>query len=214
MTIRIKDWEKFQHFRDRKPPWIKLYRDILDDLEWHELDPKSAKVLVMLWLIASETEGVLPRSKELAFRLRISESSLESMICNLSHWLYRDDINVISPRCQDDSLERETERERETEGEARPPIKPSKQSQAKRRIPDDFSVSDSVRAWAGTKGYLQLDEHLDAFRRKAEAKGYTYVDWDKAFMEAIREDWAKLRGGSFGGAPAGEKPRFRKELGK
>jgi len=99
-------------------------------------------------------------------------------------------------------------------GKAPPPPKPVERIASKRRMPEGFAISDSVRAWAGTKGYLQLDEHLEAFRRKAEAKGYTYVDWDKAFMEAIREDWAKLRGGSFGGAPAGEKPRFRKELGK
>ena len=30
--MRIKNWNRFQHFKDRKPPWIKLYRDILDDL--------------------------------------------------------------------------------------------------------------------------------------------------------------------------------------
>ena len=51
--MKIKNWSQFQHFKDRRPPWIKLYRDILDDIEWHELDAKSAKVLVMLWLIAS-----------------------------------------------------------------------------------------------------------------------------------------------------------------
>jgi hypothetical protein len=31
MTYRVKDWTKFQHFKDRRPPWIKLYRDILDN---------------------------------------------------------------------------------------------------------------------------------------------------------------------------------------
>ena len=29
--MRIKNWKKFQHFRDRKPPWIKLYRDLLGE---------------------------------------------------------------------------------------------------------------------------------------------------------------------------------------
>lgn len=62
-------------------------------------------------------------------------------------------------------------------------------------IPDDFAVSAAVKAWAAQKGFGQLAEHLDSFRRKAKAKGYTYVDWDSAFMEAIREDWAKLRSG-------------------
>lgn len=84
-------------------------------------------------------------------------------------------------------------------------------------MPDDFAVSDAVRAWAEKRGYDALDEHLDAFRRKAKAKGYTYVDWDAAFMEAIREDWAKVRAGSRaasqGGRPASEadEPAWRRE---
>lgn len=113
MTTRIKGWSSFQHFKDRKPPWIKLYRELLDDVEWHELDPKAAKLLVMLWLIASENDGILPNDKTLSFRLRISTSELKSLISKLSHWLVQDDINLISERYQDDSLETETEGETE-----------------------------------------------------------------------------------------------------
>jgi hypothetical protein len=69
-------------------------------------------------------------------------------------------------------------------------------------LPDDFTVSDRVREWAAKNGFGRLDEHLSAFVRKCAAKGYTYVDHDAAFMEAIREDWARLRGGR--PAPAGE----------
>lgn len=108
----IKNWSKFQHFKDRKPPWIKLYRDILDDLEWHELDPRASKVLVMCWLIASEDEGTLPDLKTLAFRLRMSEKDTKDCIIKLSHWLEQDDINVISEQYQHDLLETETETEK------------------------------------------------------------------------------------------------------
>lgn len=111
----IKNWKKFQHFRDRRPPWIKLYRELLDDLDWHELEPKAAKVLVMLWLIASENDGNLPEIKNLAFRLRMSEKDAMSCVDRLSHWLDQDDISVISTRYQDDLPETETERETETE---------------------------------------------------------------------------------------------------
>jgi hypothetical protein len=31
------------------------------------------------------------------------------------------------------------------------------------------------------------------FAAKCAANGYTYADWDAAFKEAIRGDWAKLR---------------------
>lgn len=115
--MHIKNWKKFQHFKDRKPPWVKLYRDLLDDLEWHELDPKAAKVLVMLWLIASEDEGRIPTTKQLAFRLRMSEKETEVCVSKLSHWLGQDDINTISERYQDDALETEVEKETEKETE-------------------------------------------------------------------------------------------------
>ena len=124
MVIRIKDWHKFQHFKERRPPWIKLYRDILDDPEWHELDPLSAKVLVMLWLIASESEGTLPSVKNLTFRLRIFEKQLLSILSKLSHFLRQDDITQISRGYQDDTPEGETETEaykEEGEGEKNPP---------------------------------------------------------------------------------------------
>ena len=115
--MKIKNWSQFQHFKDRRPPWIKLYREILDDIEWHELDPKSAKVLVMIWLIASEFDGCLPDIKKLAFRLRMTEKDTEVSLIKLSHWLEQDDISVISARDQDDLPETETETEKETKTE-------------------------------------------------------------------------------------------------
>jgi len=60
-------------------------------------------------------------------------------------------------------------------------------------LPENFSISERVKAWASGKGFDRLDDHLESFQAKCLAKGYTYVDWDSAFMEAIREDWAKLR---------------------
>jgi len=115
--MKIRNWEKFQHFKDRNPPWIKLYRGLLDDPDWHQLDPQSAKILVMLWLIASENHGELPESKRLSFRLRISEKDLQKSLERLQAWLYQDDIKMISTRYQVDIPETETETERETERE-------------------------------------------------------------------------------------------------
>jgi hypothetical protein len=113
--MKIKHWKKFQHFKDRRPPWVKLYRDILDDLQWHELDPLAAKVLVMLWLIASEDEGRIPDTKTLAFRLRLTEIKTKEVVNKLSHWLEQDDIDVISDGYQHDLPETERETEKETE---------------------------------------------------------------------------------------------------
>jgi len=96
------------------PPWVKLYRELLDDLDWHNLEAESAKVLVMLWLIASEDkdrEGKLPNTKKLAFRLRIQEQKLKQTLTKLEHWLICDDIVTISERYRGDAPETETETE-------------------------------------------------------------------------------------------------------
>jgi len=113
--MKIRNWSKFQHFKDRKPPWVKLYRDVLDDMEWYELDPLASKVLVMCWLIASEDEGRLPNTKTLAFRLRMTEKQTLDCLNKLSHWLEQDDIDLISEQYQTDSLETEIETETKKE---------------------------------------------------------------------------------------------------
>lgn len=97
--MKIKNWTEFQHFKDRTPPWIKLYRYLLDDPEWHSLSGDDAKRLIMIWLVASEDkdmEGNLPPIKNLAFRLRISEKEMNQTLNKLSEWLIQDDINMIS----------------------------------------------------------------------------------------------------------------------
>lgn len=74
----------------------------------------------------------------------------------------------------------------------------------RRSLPDGFGISERVRAWNAEKGYPaeHLDVHLAVFRTKAAAGGYVYADWDAAFMEAIREDWAGARAaGSAGVLP-------------
>lgn len=62
----------------------------------------------------------------------------------------------------------------------------------KTRLPDGFAISDRVRNWAAEKGYDRLDEHFEYFIGYAKSKGATYIDWDEAFMNAIRSNWAKL----------------------
>lgn len=70
--------------------------------------------------------------------------------------------------------------------------KPARTRATKTPMPDDFGISDRVKDWAAAKGHTRLAEHLEAFRAKCRANGYAYADWDSAFMEAIRGDWAKL----------------------
>ena len=68
-----------------------------------------------------------------------------------------------------------------------------KKRTSKTLIPNDFSVSERVKVWAEKNGYKNLDVHLENFILAANAKAYTYADWDSAFMGAIRNNWAKVQ---------------------
>ena len=59
-TISIKNWETYQHYKDRNPPWIKLHRDILTDYEFSVLPDASKAHLVGLWILASQLGNKIP----------------------------------------------------------------------------------------------------------------------------------------------------------
>ena len=181
--MQIKHWKKFQHFKDRKPPWVKLYRDLLDDLDWHELDAQSSKVLVMLWLIASEDDGRIPPTKTLAFRLRMTEKQTNDCLNKLSHWLVQDDISTISERYQDDSLEteRETEKEKETE---------TKRGTKGSRLSTDFVLPEDWTEFCQTeRPDLNPQKVFDGFKdywiAKAGAAGVK-LDWQATWRNWVR----------------------------
>lgn len=179
--MKIKNWSKFQHFKDRRPPWIKLYRDILDDIEWHQLDPQASKVLVMCWLIASEDEGNLPDTKTLAFRLRMTEKQTSDCVSKLNHWLEHDDIGVISHEYQSDRPERETEAEKETERKA--PIV---------AIPDGVSVSvwhDFTKHRKSKRAQI-TQRVIDDIAKQAKLAGWTM---DDALAETVVRNWQTFK---------------------
>lgn len=188
--MRIRNWTKFQHFKDRRPPWVKLYRDILDDLEWHELDPLAAKVLVMLWLIASESDGRIPDNKTLAFRLRLTEVKTKEIIIKLSHWLEQEDINTISKGYQVDLPERETETEIETE------TKREKNATSVACPPDvDQQIWDDWKQLRKAKKAPVTETVVNSARKEAAKANMEFSDfliiWCARGSQGLQADWIK-----------------------
>lgn len=61
--LRVKSWREHQHYKNKggSPVWIKLYRKILTDYTFRSLSEADRFKLIGVWLLASETEGVIPR---------------------------------------------------------------------------------------------------------------------------------------------------------
>lgn len=73
-TITPRDWREFQHYRDRRPPWIKLHRELLNDPAFMGLPLAAKGFATMLWLLACESQDgtVSAKPEYIAFRLRMT----------------------------------------------------------------------------------------------------------------------------------------------
>ena len=92
--IRVKDWSSYQSYKDRKPPWIRFHKSMLDNYEFHLMCVSSRALLPMFWLIASEDENpvsglIRDGYEKIAFRLRVTVQEVTDAVneCEKSGFL-------------------------------------------------------------------------------------------------------------------------------
>ena len=131
--LRVKNWEDFQHYKDRTPPWIKLYNQLLDDFEFSCLQDASKAHLLSIWLLASRTNNKIPNDPRwIGNKINATEAvNIKSLISsgfvevifnknNELQTLEQDASKMLQTSEQDACLEREREgekRESKVDGE-------------------------------------------------------------------------------------------------
>lgn len=118
--LRIKNWERFQHYKDRLPPWIKLHRELLTDYEFCHLPDETKGHLVMVWLLGSQMDGRIPDdAKWVAARIGANRPvNMQALVA--SGWLIpceQSASTAPAPRQQLGIVETETYKATETEAE-------------------------------------------------------------------------------------------------
>ena len=123
MSYAVKDWHKYQHYTNRRPPWIKLHRTILDDCDFITAPVASRALAPLVWLLASESvDGTIPSDHEkLSMRLRLPVKEINDGIKGLLAIGYLECLQgasiVLAERKQETRAETEREGEKETEKE-------------------------------------------------------------------------------------------------
>jgi hypothetical protein len=120
MILKVKNWNKFQHYKDRNPPWIKLHKEQLDNPDYMSLSFACMGLAQLLWLLASEskTGDIEASEKNLTFRLRKPWPEIKKLLTTLINdgffIVLADDSAAIAGDTKKCS-EREAEREREAD---------------------------------------------------------------------------------------------------
>jgi hypothetical protein len=118
MKLTPKNWNTFQHYKDRAPAWIKLHKGLLDDFQFASLPVASRALAPCLWLLASEYEGgeITATLDEIAFRLRMSRGELSEAIHPLiESKFFTIDSDLLAEPEQLAIPEKEKEKEKERE---------------------------------------------------------------------------------------------------
>jgi hypothetical protein len=116
-TFSVKNFERFQHYKDRSPPWIKLYNDLLDNYEFGSLPDASKMHLIAIWLLASRSNNELPYDPEwVARRINATEAVDLTALASAGFILVTQPLRLPE---QDASNVLALARSRETEGEER-----------------------------------------------------------------------------------------------
>jgi hypothetical protein len=124
--FRIKNLEKFQYYKKRNPPWIRLYTDLLnaEDVDYTCLTDVQKLHLIHIWMLATRHNNRIPMNTDwLQRRLNVSEK------VDLEPLFKAGFIEVCGDACNKHAGclqlgDPETETETETETGTDPPLIP------------------------------------------------------------------------------------------
>jgi hypothetical protein len=108
--LEIPNWRKYQHYGKRRPPWVKMYRDLLRDREFSELPDACRWHWVGLALLAAYHENRIPYDVTYIRREINAKSNIDFTR------LFASGMLAICKQDARASTETETETETETYG--------------------------------------------------------------------------------------------------
>jgi hypothetical protein len=113
--IIVRNWERFQHYKDRDPYFIKLYTELQHDHNWLALTGHQRAVLVGIWLEYASARCQLPLNTASLTRrlaLRVSSATLKALNhAGFIEFSSRAALEIARSQEVEAEIERETERE-------------------------------------------------------------------------------------------------------
>lgn len=92
--IAIKSWERFQHYKDRDPPWIKLYRDTLTSEAWVLGTDLSRLVQVASTMLAARYNNKIPYDFKLIKKVSSLDCTEGQFKAAIEHLIDKDFIEI------------------------------------------------------------------------------------------------------------------------
>lgn len=168
-TFSVKNFERYQHYKDRSPPWIKLYNDVLDDYQFGLLPDAAKAHLFAIWLLASRYENKIPYDAEWVSRRINATSTIDlQQLSKAGFIVLNQDCSITLADCKRDAI---PERERETEAERERETPPTPQGERQTPAPDEVKEAfETYNVLAQNIGLPLARDLTEQRRRKIAAR--------------------------------------------
>ena len=112
--LSVPNLDKNQHYKDRRPPWIKLHASLLQDYEFSLLTDAEKYQIIALWLLASQLDNKIPEDEGwLCGQIQAKKININKF--KELRMLENHDCNTLAECYQSALVETEAEAEAETE---------------------------------------------------------------------------------------------------
>lgn len=193
--VRIRNWEKFQHYKERSAPWIKLYRDMMDSELWVMGSDASKLLATCTMLLAVRTDNKIPL--EPAYIRRACHLEFDPDFSELLKYQFVEIIDENGMRLQDASsvLATCTPEERERRGEKKEeaiassaPRRKRREAAEQKKILFDFDLGqwdgiEEIDASAWEEAYPAIHVETELCRA---------AEWVKANPANRKSNWRRF----------------------
>ncbi len=186
MFLRIKEWSKYQHYKHRNPPWIKLYREFIHSYTWIAGNVYDRELAIACMLLAASLDNKIPA--DISYLARLAHLSRFPDFTFLINTQFVELLEDTGEIVQDASkalavcvqyappeLETETETETKTTLSGKPDI-----SQLNGKKAQALEVLEFLNAETG-KAYRPVDANLEVIVARLK-EGYTVADMRKVIV--------------------------------
>jgi hypothetical protein len=213
--FHVRNFERFQHYKDRNPPWIRLYGALWRDRAFFRLPDQAKAHLIGLFTIAARLDNRIPEDPEWLAHELCASCPIDIQALVDAGFLVREPASdplaaragrasgSVSASASEDAFDCRSEGQPEPSGASPPaadqlplafagsvpehaaPADAADGGRRARSWPADLALSENMRAFARRLG-IEPDSEFEAWRDDCAAHNRRYADWSAAWRNRCR----------------------------
>ena len=193
--LSVKNLDRYQHYKDRDPKWIKLYYSILDDEGFMVLDETLRCRYMTCLIIASRTENKIPHDPTYLKKvMRLDKAPNLQPLIDSGFLVYHPSSECLDSDKHFEMGPNQPLLSSPLLNSPNPNLKSSDQTMKKGNghrdgwaIPEDWRPNESHQKLAQARG-LDLPIEAAHFRGKAGELGWITARWDQKFTNWMLQE--------------------------